>query len=339
MVVVPESSIVAKGRLGPGQMIAVDLDEGATLLREADCARAAELADQALAVVDPTDLVTRFDALQVRTNAAWWGGDLTDAEGYLTEQLEVAREAGRKDLEAIALRGRADAHRAKLELPEARSLLTKALELAEESGAIASRGWVFLTWARIHLLEGELEKAEEAAEEAKRLSSEAGAGWAVARSLNVGAWAAWLSGDLEKGEKRFRESIRLLKPLGDRAALCESQRGLAELLVERGRIEEAERYALDAVETVGPQDLTSRATTATALAMVRAAQGRDDEAEKLFESAVESVTGTDFREVVHEILKPFAQFLRERGRDEEAAVLEERREALLSAAKSSARIA
>jgi class 3 adenylate cyclase/tetratricopeptide (TPR) repeat protein len=310
-----------------------------TLLREADCARAAELADQALAVVDPTDLVARFDALQVRTNAAWWGGDLTDAESYLTEQLDVAREAGRKDLESVALRGRGDAHRAKLELAEARSVLTKALELAEESGAIASRGWVFLTWSRIHLLEGDLEQAEEAAEAAKRLSSEAGAVWAVARALNLGAWAAWWSGDLEKGEKRFRESIRLLKPLGDRAALCESQRGLAELLLERGRIEEAERFALEAVETVGPQDLTSGATTATALAMVRAAQGRDDEAEQLFESAVESVTGTDFREVVYEVLKPFAQFLRDRGRDEEAAALEERREALLSAAKSSARIA
>src|SRR3546814_20345994 len=28
MVVVPETSVVEKGRLGPGQMIAVDLDEG-----------------------------------------------------------------------------------------------------------------------------------------------------------------------------------------------------------------------------------------------------------------------------------------------------------------------
>ena len=28
MVVVPESQIVEKGRLGPGEMIAVDLDEG-----------------------------------------------------------------------------------------------------------------------------------------------------------------------------------------------------------------------------------------------------------------------------------------------------------------------
>ena len=31
MVVVPESTIIAKGRLGPGEMIAVDLDEGRLL--------------------------------------------------------------------------------------------------------------------------------------------------------------------------------------------------------------------------------------------------------------------------------------------------------------------
>ena len=91
---------------------------------------------------------------------------------------------------------------------------------------------------------GHLEQAETAIQEAQRLFSEAGAVWAVARALNLGGWVAWESGDLEKGEKRFRESIRLLKPLGDRAHLCESQRGLAELLLQRGRVEEAERFAL-----------------------------------------------------------------------------------------------
>ncbi len=331
-----EAQLAGDGRLEARALTAL---ADVTLLREADCERAAELADQALAVVDPADLVARFDALQIRTNAAWWGADLTDADRYLKEQLDVARAAGRKDLEAIALRGQADAHRSKLELPEARALLTQALELAEESGAIASRGWIFLTWARIHLLEGNLEAAEGAAEEAKRLSSEAGAVWAVARALNLGAWAAWWSGDIEKGEKRFRESIRLLKPLGDRAALCESQRGLAELMLARGRIDEAERLALEARETVGPQDVTSIATTMSALGLVRAAQGRDDEAEELLRGAVDHVTGIDFVEVQYEVLKPLAQFLRERGRVDEAVPFEERREELFPTAKSSARIA
>ena len=311
-----------------------------TLMREADCTRARELADQALAALDESDPAARFDALRVRANAAWWVGDLTDAEHYLNEELAMARAAGRKDLESIAVLARADSHRAKLELDQAEAQLVQARELAEESGAIASRGWVLLTWARIYLLREHLEQAEEVAEEARGLFSEAGAVWAVARALNLGAWAAWWSGDVTKAEKRFRESIRLLKPLGDRAALCESQRGLAELLLERGRVEEAERFALEARETVGAQDVTSRATTGASLAMVRAAQGRHDEAEQLFRESIDTVSGTDFHEVVYETLKPFAQFLRERGREDEALALEERRAELVpSAAKSSVRIA
>jgi class 3 adenylate cyclase/tetratricopeptide (TPR) repeat protein len=306
------------------------------LMREADPARARELADQALATLDENDPAGRFDALRVAWTAAYWVGHLTKADHYLTEELAAARAAGRKDLESIALLTRADTHRVKLELDEAEALLAEARDLAEESGAVASRGRVFLTWSRIYLLRGDLEQAEEAAQEAERLFTEAGAVWAAARALNDGAWAAWWSGDLAKGEKRFRESIRLLKPLGDRAALCESQRGLAELLLERGRLEEAERFALDARETVGPQDLTSRATTAASLAMVRAAQGRDDEAEELFREAIDTVADTDFRAILYETLKPFAQFLRTRGRDDEAERVEERREALWPAAEKSA---
>jgi tetratricopeptide (TPR) repeat protein len=156
----------------------------------------------------------------------------------------------------------------------------------------------------------------------------------------MGAWIAWERGDLAKAEKRFRESIRLLKPIGDRATLCESQRGLAELLIARGRIEEAERFALDARETVGPLDVTSRATTAGSLAQVRAAQGRDDEAEELFREALATVADTDFRSIEHEVLGPYVQFLRDRGRDDDAEPLEERLTELLPAAEnSSARIA
>jgi tetratricopeptide (TPR) repeat protein len=198
---------------------------------------------------------------------------------------------------------------------------------------------VLLAWSKIYMSRGHLEQAESAIQEAQRLLSEAGAVWAVARALNMGAWVAWESGDLEKGEKRFRESIRLLKPLGDRATLCESQRGLAELLLQRGRVEEAERFAYDARETVGPLDVTSRATTAGSLALVRAAQGRHDDAEALFNEALETLAGTEFRLIEDELLESFAQFLRDRDRDDEAAALDERREALRSAPKSSARIA
>ena len=88
-------------------------------------------------------------------------------------------------------------------------------------------------------------------------------------------------GDLEEAERLFRDAIRILKPLGERGHLCENQRMLAQVLVERGKLDEAERVALEARETVGPEDAVSQLTTAMALGVVRAAQGRDEEAERL----------------------------------------------------------
>jgi class 3 adenylate cyclase/tetratricopeptide (TPR) repeat protein len=305
------------------------------LMREADPERSRELADNALAVLGEEDPAARFTALRVRALASYWTGDLPESERYLEEELAVARAAGRKELESIAILGQADTHKAKLELDEARALVTQALALAEETGAVASRGAALLTLASVSLIKGHLEQAEEAAEEAKRLFSEAGIVVAVARALNVGAWAAWWSGDLARAEKRFRESNRLLKPIGDRSTLCESQRGLAELLLERGRVDEAERYALESRETVGPLDVTSRATTTMALGKVRAAQGRDEEAEELLRAAVEILEPTHFRQHEYETLEALGQFLRERGRDEEVDRVEERRTELFPPAPKS----
>ena len=309
------------------------------LMREADPLRARELAEQALAIIED-DPPARFDALRVAWVAAYWVGSLRDAEQYVVEQLELARVAGRKDLESVAILTWADTYYASLDLDTAREKLALARDLADESGAINSRGRVSGSWGKLYLLEGNLEQAEEAFAESERLFSEAGAVWAVARALNLGAWVAWAAGDLQKAEKRFRESIRILKPIGDRAHLCESQRGLAELLIARGRVEEAERFALDARETVGPLDVTSRSTTSGALAQVRAAQGRDADAEELFREALATVVDTDFRNIEYEVLEPYAQFLRDRGREDEADRLDERRAELFpAAAKSSARIA
>jgi class 3 adenylate cyclase/tetratricopeptide (TPR) repeat protein len=299
------------------------------LMRDADVARARDLVDQALEVLDPTDSASRFEALEARSWIGWWMGQLTQAEPYIRDALAAAQEVGRKDLEAGALDLLANMHRARLELDEAEELLSQARDLAEESGAVVGRGWVFLTWSRIYLLRGNLEQAEAASQEAVRLFSEAGAAWAAARAMTIAAWTAWGAGDTTKAEKRFRESIRTLKPLGDRAALCESQRGLAQLLVELGRIDEAERFALEARETVGPTDVTSLSTTSTALGIVRAAQGRDLEAEALLRDAVDMIAPTDFREAELEALRSLAQFLRARGRDEDAEEVESRCDELL----------
>jgi tetratricopeptide (TPR) repeat protein len=186
---------------------------------------------------------------------------------------------------------------------------------------------------------GELDEAEAALESAREHLAEAGAAWALGRTLNFAAVVAREKGDAVKSERLFRESIRILAPLEDRATLCESQRSLAELLLEEGRTDEAERYALAARETVGPHDLTSLSTTAIALGRVRAAQGRDEEAEELLREAEEISGRTEHRLTQWQALDALGQFLRERDRDDEAAEVEARLERLLADAESAAKIA
>ena len=99
--------------------------------------------------------------------------------------------------------------------------------------------------------EGRLDEAEESLEQARELFAEGGVTIQLARTLNALGLVAWTKGDLRRAEERLREAIRLLKPLEDRGTLVESQRILAQVLLGQHRLDEAERLALDALETVG----------------------------------------------------------------------------------------
>jgi class 3 adenylate cyclase/tetratricopeptide (TPR) repeat protein len=289
------------------------------LLREADLPLARERAERALSVLPEDDIPGRFDALTMLGQMAWWLGDLDTGERYARTALELARKAGRKDLESEASHKLATIHLARLEVDEAEPLIARAEELAEESGSISARGSALNARGKLLTLRGELDEAETVLEEAKALFEEAGSAWPVASALNGLAWIAARKQDLSRAERLFRESIRILKPLEDRGTLCESQRGLAEVLVAQRRLEEAERVALESRKTVGPNDNSSRATTRIALALVRLAQGRVDEAEGLTREALDIVAPTGFLGTRVEVLRALARFLRARGRTDEAA--------------------
>jgi len=308
----------------------------AVLLRGADVQAAEQMIDEALEVFEPGDLEGRYRALRARASIAWARGDLAKEEQMMLEGLELARQAGRKDFESEASDELASVYLARLELDRAAPLVEQAILLAEQSGSAEARGRALRFAGQLHLQRGELEDAAAALEGAREHLSEAGAAWALGRTLNFAAWVARYQGDLTRSERIFRESIRLLATLEDRATLCESQRSLAELLLAEGRVDEAERFALAARETVGPHDLTSLATTAASLGLVRAAQGRDEEAEELLREAYDTISATLHRSGQRDTLEALAQFLRDRGRDDEAAELEARREGLLAEAASAA---
>jgi tetratricopeptide (TPR) repeat protein len=309
----------------------------ATLLREADLPKARELIDAALEAL-PAD--GRFTALGVRGHIAYWVGDFETQERAGEEALEIARRLERKDLEAQALNDlAAGAYRNQQRLDEAEEFLQRARDLAEESGSIVARAEALHSLGVLHLDRHEWSAGEQLFEEARVLFAEIGDAWKLGRTMNGLAAAAEGHRDYAGAERLLREAIRLLKPLGDRGALCESQRGLAEVLIRENRLEEAERVGLEAVETVGEHDISSRATTTMTLALVRAAQGRDDEAEELLKEALTILEPSGFCGLETWIMTRLEEFLRERGRDDEAAAYRERLAELAPASALSAAFA
>jgi tetratricopeptide (TPR) repeat protein len=306
----------------------------AAVLREADVSAAEQMIDNALEVFEADDHNGRYRALRARATIAWMRGDLAKEELVMLEALELARASEHKGFESEAADELASVYLARLELDRAAPLVEQAILLAEESGSAEARGRALRFAGQLHLQRGELDDAEAALEAAREHLAEAGAAWSLGRTLNFAAWTARRKGDPAKAERLFRESIRILAPLEDRATLCETQRSLAELLLAQGRVDEAERFALAARETVGPQDVSSLATTMMALGKVRAAQGRDEEAEELLRQAYETIAATEHRLNQCETLQALTQFLRDGGREDEAAELDARREGVLAEAST-----
>ena len=306
----------------------------AAVMREGDVRAAEEMVDNALAVLEPDDHNGRYRALRAHATIAWMRGDLAKEEQVMLEALELARASGHKGFESEAADELASVYLARLELDRAEPLIEQAILLAEESGSAEARGRALRFAGQLYLYRREFDDAEAALEAAREHLAEAGAAWMLGRTLNFAAWTARHKGELDKAERLFRESIRILAPLEDRATLCETQRSLAELLLVQGRVDEAERFALAARETVGPHDVTSLATTTMSLGLVRAAQGRDEEAEELLRQAYDTLAETEHRKHQCELLQALVQFLRDRGRDDEAAELDARREGVLEEAST-----
>jgi len=185
------------------------------------------------------------------------------------------------------------------------------------AAALQSQG--FLAWVR-----GDHEEALAAYDESRAIYEEIGMGAMEATVKVHSARALMTLGDLEQAERMFRDAVRVLKGLGDRAHLCEAQRSLAQLLVRKDALDEAERLALEARESVGQEDRLSVSTTRIALGEVRFAQGRVEEALELFQEALEGLRTYGMLAVERGALEEILRLLRDGEREVEAVPYEER---------------
>ncbi|HKY23950.1 MAG TPA: AAA family ATPase [Gaiella sp.] len=307
------------------------------LNRNAEVEQARTLGREAIELLADAPGDARSEALTLLSSVGWWEGDLESVERYTCDALDIAREAGRADLESLALSELAAAHLQRLELGKAEEVLEASVALAESSGSLSASAWAARIRGSIFLRRGQFEEAAAAFRAARELFDEIGAASDAGRTQQLEGVAVWQGGDPDRAEQIVREAVRLLLSLEERARVIEAQRTLAEIVLAKGHVEEAERWALTAVETVGMQDMMSRSNVRMVLGQVRAAQGRDEEAELLLREAIDGLAETDYRNVEPEPLAAYARFLRERGRDEEAEAIDDRLDAMLQP-ESAARI-
>jgi class 3 adenylate cyclase/tetratricopeptide (TPR) repeat protein len=339
--VIVEMTEVAEAAKASGETVvrgrALSALAEAVLQHKADAVTARRLAAEALEVLDGESPGIRFEPLWILSQIASWLGDSAEYERYAKEALEAARAAERKDLEVLVIQSLAFAYVAQLDIAEAKPLIERAFELADESGSIMGRGGALGARAYLELVTERPLDAEADYVAARDLFAEVGnVRLEAVMHMFVGR-SAFAQGDMERAETILREAVRTLKGLGDRGSLCEAQRALAMVLAEEGKLDEAERHALEARETVGPDDRVSIGTTKLALGIVRAGQRRDDEAELLMREAVETFEHYGLRSLEHWALRHFSEFLRSRGREDEATPYEDRRASL--GPSSTARIA
>jgi tetratricopeptide (TPR) repeat protein len=303
----------------------------AVLQHRADALRARALVYEALEMLEGESPAMIWEPLRVAYEIAAWVGDPVEYERFAMLALDAARAADRKDLEAIVVHSLVTRYVLALELEAAAPLVLRALELADASGSVYSRATAFQSKGWAELVSERAVEAEADFAEARRLYGELGNVPREAHATMMVGRAVFAQGDLPRAEKLLREAERTLKGIGDRGSLCEAQRALAMVLVEQGRIDEAERVALAARETVGPEDRLSLATTALSLGLVRAAQSRDEEAEALLLEAIEGFRMYDVRAMEHWGLRYLIEFLRSHGREQEAEFYVDRRAELAPA--------
>ena len=288
----------------------------AMLKRHGDCTEAKTIVDKALELLEgKDDPVAHFDALSVRAHAAGWLGEVEDTVHFMERAYVIALDAGRKDLQTIAAQILAQTHIIRLELDEAELLLTRSLELAGESGSVRARVGATLSYGWFLTLKGELDAAETLFEEVRASSAELGVEPAVASALAKLGWIARLKGDLKRAEKLQRESLRITETRGDLGVLPDQQAALAETLADLGKLDEAERLAIDARSNAGVRDTSAQVAAATALAAVRAAQGRGPEAEELLDSALALAREGEFKVFELEPLARMVDLQREAGQN------------------------
>jgi class 3 adenylate cyclase/tetratricopeptide (TPR) repeat protein len=139
--------------------------------------------------------------------------------------------------------------------------------------------------------------------------------WMAGPVAQLAGWVELLAGDPAGAEEELRWGYEKLGEIGDVAWLSTTAAMLAEAVWAQGRFDEAEQLTTVSEQSAGPEDVYSQVMWRSVRAKVLARRGRAEEGEELAREAVELAGSTDFFHLRWHALMCLAEVLRLAGKD------------------------
>jgi len=208
----------------------------------------------------------------------------------------------------------------------ARQYIGRSTTLVKAAG-VRSADFVVVAEASLEMLSDDLERAAQRLREA--IAAVDQEGFATIFFQRTLAECLTRAGGLAEADAVLEDALRRSEESGELWNRCELFAKRAVVAVRRGDLDAAERYLQQSLETALPGDISGAVESSWAMAELRAAQGRDDEADAAYRRIV--ALSADYYDVLEEVDLSFARFLISRGRGGEAIPVVDRIEAWLDA--------
>jgi class 3 adenylate cyclase/tetratricopeptide (TPR) repeat protein len=177
------------------------------------------------------------------------------------------------------------------------------------------------TLAGLHAMAGEFERARELGDGAAQIAGKLGPSRFAALCSQFLGQLELLAGDPAAAERWLRWGAGILERMGERGLRSEVTANLARALAAQGRDDQALEQATLSGELAVRDDLYAQVERRGPLAVVLARRGRLDEAERLAAEAVELAADSDMLGMQAGALLDLARVRRLGGREAEAAPL------------------
>jgi tetratricopeptide (TPR) repeat protein len=277
------------------------------------------------------DAAGEVEALHIGTNHLYAIGLLGEFIEANKRLLERARSIGDSARTAAILMRLAASETNRGDLAAADRYLAEAEALAAQTGLRNVTLQAHLPRGTRLMLAGELTAAEQVFRAYLVAARDAGVVQQQVSALRFESYVLLRQNRPAPAADALDQALTLSESSGERWNRAELFALRARAALELGDIPSAEHFMDGALAVLRDDDVTAISEVHHHLGMIRAAEGRDGEAEASLRRSLEAVRGTDYHWPTSNASLALAEFLARRGRVTEAAALVAEREAWLRA--------